>query len=255
MGLPLLRPMIHGAERGRKKTVRHTASGRRSKKTEEGDKYLLWGRRRNRLTDNFTLAVYTQFLVAADTWRLVCPIVCSTVATAPYRLCPRPVAPPGHSTTATRHLPHVGTVLTLPQRAFSRYGVVGDVSGHAIRDILRAPDAINIHGPAPAAHTYAIGTRISTRMRAGQRHMRGATEHLPDPCGLCLSASRTGCFYLLGNLQIYSHLRDAPNHPLLAVLEFERGVLVLMCRAVHQVARPDFAPVAEALSKSLCRHG
>jgi hypothetical protein len=49
MGLPLLRPMIHGVERGRKETVRHKARGRRSKKTEEGDKYLLWGRRRNGL--------------------------------------------------------------------------------------------------------------------------------------------------------------------------------------------------------------
>ena len=29
--------------------------------------YLMWGRRRNGLTDNFTLAVYMQFLVAADT--------------------------------------------------------------------------------------------------------------------------------------------------------------------------------------------
>jgi hypothetical protein len=28
--------------------------------------YLLWGRRRNGLIDNFTLAVYMQFLVAAD---------------------------------------------------------------------------------------------------------------------------------------------------------------------------------------------
>jgi hypothetical protein len=39
---------------------------RRAKNTEEGDKYLLWGRRRNGLTDNFTLAVYMQFLVAPD---------------------------------------------------------------------------------------------------------------------------------------------------------------------------------------------
>jgi len=39
---------------------------RRAKNTEEGDKYLLWGRRRNGLPDNFTLAVYMQFLVAAD---------------------------------------------------------------------------------------------------------------------------------------------------------------------------------------------
>ena len=31
----------------------------------------MWGRRRNGLTDNFTLAVYVQFLVAADTWSCV----------------------------------------------------------------------------------------------------------------------------------------------------------------------------------------
>jgi hypothetical protein len=58
--------MIKGAGRGRKKTVRKKARRRRSKKTEEGDKYHMWGRRRNGLTDNFTLAVYIQFLVAAD---------------------------------------------------------------------------------------------------------------------------------------------------------------------------------------------
>jgi hypothetical protein len=58
--------MIKGAGRGRKKTVRQKARRRRAKNTEEGDKYLLWGRRRNGLTDNFTLDVYMQFLVAAD---------------------------------------------------------------------------------------------------------------------------------------------------------------------------------------------
>jgi hypothetical protein len=42
---------------------------KKSKKTEEGDKYLIWGRRRNGRTDNFTLAVYMQFLVAADMQR------------------------------------------------------------------------------------------------------------------------------------------------------------------------------------------
>jgi len=42
---------------GRKKTVRKKASRRRSKKTEEGDKYPMWGRRRNGLTDNFNLTV------------------------------------------------------------------------------------------------------------------------------------------------------------------------------------------------------
>src|SRR5215468_5062909 len=66
MGLPLLRPMIMRAGRGRKATVRRKTRRRRSKKTEEGDKHLLWGRRRNSLTDNFTLAVYMRFLVAAD---------------------------------------------------------------------------------------------------------------------------------------------------------------------------------------------
>ena len=33
---------------------------------EETDKYHMWGRRRNGLHDNFNLAVYVQFLVAAD---------------------------------------------------------------------------------------------------------------------------------------------------------------------------------------------
>jgi hypothetical protein len=61
--------MIKGWGRGRKKTVRKKASRRRSKKTEEGDNYLMWGRRRNGLPDNFTLAVSMQFLVAADTQR------------------------------------------------------------------------------------------------------------------------------------------------------------------------------------------
>src|SRR5215470_13517719 len=59
--------MIMRAGRGRKATVRRKARRRRSKKTEEGDKHLRWGRRRNSLTDNFTLAVYMRFLVAADT--------------------------------------------------------------------------------------------------------------------------------------------------------------------------------------------
>src|SRR5215471_3448901 len=58
--------MIMRAGRGRKATVRRKARRRRSKKTEEGDKHLRWGRRRNSLTDNFTLAVYMRFLVAAD---------------------------------------------------------------------------------------------------------------------------------------------------------------------------------------------
>jgi hypothetical protein len=35
---------------------------------EETDKYHMWGRRRNGLHDNFNLAVYVQFLVAADTY-------------------------------------------------------------------------------------------------------------------------------------------------------------------------------------------
>jgi hypothetical protein len=59
--------MIKGSGRGRKKTVRKKARRRRSKQTEEGDKYHMWGRRRDGLTNNFTLAVYMQFLVAADT--------------------------------------------------------------------------------------------------------------------------------------------------------------------------------------------
>jgi hypothetical protein len=58
--------MIQGLGRGRKKTMRQKVRRRRSKNTEEGDKCLLSGRRRNGLTDNFTLAVYMQFLVAAD---------------------------------------------------------------------------------------------------------------------------------------------------------------------------------------------
>src|SRR5215510_2282137 len=67
MSLHLLRPMIKGSGRGRKKTVRKKAPRRRAKKTEEGDKYLLWGRRQSGLTDHFTLAVYIQFLIVADT--------------------------------------------------------------------------------------------------------------------------------------------------------------------------------------------
>jgi RNA-directed DNA polymerase len=43
---------------------KHTEEERRTRK--KGDKYLLGGRRWNSLTDNFTLAVYMQFLVAAD---------------------------------------------------------------------------------------------------------------------------------------------------------------------------------------------
>src|SRR5438552_18861390 len=58
--------MSKGWGRGRKKTERKKAGRRRSKKTEEGDNYLMWGRRRHGLTNNFTLAVYMQFLVAAD---------------------------------------------------------------------------------------------------------------------------------------------------------------------------------------------
>src|SRR5262252_4937969 len=66
--------MIMRAGRGRKATVRRKARRRRSKKTEEGDKHLRWGRRRNSLTDNFTLAVYMRFLVAADTrWNYPLP--------------------------------------------------------------------------------------------------------------------------------------------------------------------------------------
>ena len=67
MGLHLLKPMIQEVGYGRKKTARQKARRRRSKNTEERDKYYLWGRRRNGLTDNFTLTIYMQFLVAADT--------------------------------------------------------------------------------------------------------------------------------------------------------------------------------------------
>src|SRR5207245_5484976 len=66
MGRPLLRPMRKGSGRGRKKPVRKKARRRRAKQTEQGDKYYRWGRRRHGLTNNFTLAVYMQFLVAAD---------------------------------------------------------------------------------------------------------------------------------------------------------------------------------------------
>jgi hypothetical protein len=39
---------------------------RRAKKTEEGDKYYRWGRSRNSLTNNFNLAIESQFQVAAE---------------------------------------------------------------------------------------------------------------------------------------------------------------------------------------------
>jgi hypothetical protein len=39
---------------------------RRSKKTEEGDKYHIGERRRNGLNDNFNLTISSQFLVVAD---------------------------------------------------------------------------------------------------------------------------------------------------------------------------------------------
>jgi hypothetical protein len=39
---------------------------RRSKKTEEGDKYHRGGRRRAGLNDNFNWTVSSQFLIAAD---------------------------------------------------------------------------------------------------------------------------------------------------------------------------------------------
>jgi len=55
-------------------------NGRRSKQTEEGDNYSLWGRRRNGLTNNFTLAVYIQFLVAADRARIL------LIARSPMRM-------------------------------------------------------------------------------------------------------------------------------------------------------------------------
>jgi len=46
-------------EKGKPKTAEENG--------EETDKYHMWGRRRNGLHDNFNLAVYVQFLVAADT--------------------------------------------------------------------------------------------------------------------------------------------------------------------------------------------
>jgi hypothetical protein len=58
--------MIYISQCSRKKRRDEQAGRRRSKKTEEGDKHLLWGRRRHSLTANFTLAVYMRFLVAAD---------------------------------------------------------------------------------------------------------------------------------------------------------------------------------------------
>jgi hypothetical protein len=39
---------------------------RRAKKTEEGDEYHMWGRRRTGLNDNFNWTVSSQFLIAAD---------------------------------------------------------------------------------------------------------------------------------------------------------------------------------------------
>src|SRR5215813_15229929 len=73
MSLHLLKPMIQEGGYGRKKTARKKARRRRSKNMEERDKYYLWGRRRNGLTDNFTLTIYMQFLVAADTWEETSP--------------------------------------------------------------------------------------------------------------------------------------------------------------------------------------
>jgi hypothetical protein len=58
--------MIEKAGRGRKKTVRKKACRRKAKNTEERDKYLLCGEEDEGLTAHFTLAVYIQFLVAAD---------------------------------------------------------------------------------------------------------------------------------------------------------------------------------------------
>jgi hypothetical protein len=59
--------MIQGLGYGRQKTAREKVRRSRAKNTEEGDNYLMGGRRRNDLTNNFTLTVYLQFLVAADT--------------------------------------------------------------------------------------------------------------------------------------------------------------------------------------------
>jgi hypothetical protein len=44
------------------------AGRRRAKKTAAGDKYHMWGRRRNGRTDNFTLTVSSQFQDTAETY-------------------------------------------------------------------------------------------------------------------------------------------------------------------------------------------
>ena len=61
--------MIEKSGRGRKKTVRKKACRRKTKNTEEENKYLLCGEEDEGLTAHFTLAVYIQFLVAADRQR------------------------------------------------------------------------------------------------------------------------------------------------------------------------------------------
>jgi hypothetical protein len=57
MSLHLLRLMIYRSWLRRKKTGEKNVGRRTSKKTEEGEKYALWGRRGHRLHDQFTLTV------------------------------------------------------------------------------------------------------------------------------------------------------------------------------------------------------
>src|SRR5262245_57624738 len=61
--------MITELAHGRKKTggAKRAEEDRRTRQI--GDKYYLWGSRRNGLSTNFTLTVYIQFLVAADSPR------------------------------------------------------------------------------------------------------------------------------------------------------------------------------------------
>jgi hypothetical protein len=57
MSLHLLRLMIYRSRLRRKKTGEQRASRRKSKKTKEGEKYSMEGRRRRSLHDHFNLAV------------------------------------------------------------------------------------------------------------------------------------------------------------------------------------------------------
>jgi hypothetical protein len=57
MSLHLLRLMIYRSRLRRKKTGEKKAGRRTSKKTKEGEKYTMWGRRWHSLHDQFTLTV------------------------------------------------------------------------------------------------------------------------------------------------------------------------------------------------------